>query len=143
VFGLETSSGTEAFVANQNKSAGKKLANIVAADSQNIVINQTINTGGSVSQTVLDYINARVQKTGTYSNSTTVTFAGSFLTAPSGFAATSVADFTFFCNGQLIEATAISNFTQNSGICTLVIDANQLGFNFDVADEIIAIGKFA
>ena len=142
VFGLETSSGTEAFVANKNKPAGKKLANIVAADSQNVVINQTI-TGGGVDPATLVYLNTSKQLTGTYVSSTNCTFAAGFLLAPNGLPATSVDNFTFFCNGQLIEKTAISSFTQSSGISTLVIDVAQLGFGFDAADEIIAIGKFA
>jgi len=141
VFGLETSTGIETFNASINAATSAKLANVIAADSNNIVINQTINTSG-VSQTVLDYINARVQKTGTYSNSTTVTFAGSFLFAPIGFSATSVNDFTFFCNGQLIEQTAVVSFTQGSGVCTLVIDPAQLSYSFSSTDEVIAIGKF-
>jgi hypothetical protein len=142
VFGLETSTGVESFNASVNKPASGKLSNIVAADSKNITINQTINTTGGVSQTVLDYINANVQKTGTYVNSTTIDFAATFLTAPTGFPSTSAADFTFFCNGQLIEATAVVSFTQAFGICTLVIDPNLLGFSFSSVDEVIAIGKF-
>jgi hypothetical protein len=142
IFGLETSTGVETFNASVNAPASTKLANVIAADSTNIIINQTVNTSG-VSQTVLDYINARVQKTGTYSNSTTVTFAGSFLSAPTGFTATSVNDFTFFCNGQLVEQTAIVSFTQALGVCTLVIDPAQLSYSFSSTDEVIAIGKFA
>jgi hypothetical protein len=142
IFGLETSTGVETFNASVNAPASTKLANVIAADSTNIVINQTVNTSG-VSQTILDYINARVQKTGTYSNSTTVTFAGSFLSAPTGFAATSVNDFTFFCNGQLVEQTAIVSFTQALGVCTLVIDPAQLSYSFSSTDEVVAIGKFA
>jgi len=145
IFGLETSTGTETFVANQNKPASKKLGNIIAADSQNILINnnQTIYTGG-VNQTTLDYINASKQLTGTYLNSVTFTFPSVFITAPSGFPATSVSNFTFFCNGQLIEATAISSFTQNvnSGISTIVVDTSQLSYSFESNDEVIAIGKF-
>jgi hypothetical protein len=142
VFGLETSTGIETFNASINKPASAKLSNVIAADSQNIVINQTINTSG-VSQTVLDYVNARVQKTGAYNNNTTIIFNGFFLPAPTGFAATSAADFTFFCNGQLVEASSVVSFTQNAGQCTLVIDPAQLSYEFEPTDEVIAIGKFA
>jgi hypothetical protein len=141
VFGLETSTGTETYVANQNKPASKKLSNIIASDSQNVVINQS--SGGTVDPATLIYLNTNKQLTGTYLSATNCTFAAGFLSAPTGLPATSVDNFTFFCNGQLIEKTAISSFTQSSGISTLVIIPANLGFSFDVADEIIAIGKFA
>jgi hypothetical protein len=60
-----------------------------------------------------------------------------------GLPATSVANFTFFINGQYVEPTAITSFTQGSGVCTLVIDTSQLGFTLAATDEIVAIGKFA
>ncbi len=50
---------------------------------------------------------------------------------------------TFFINGQYVEPTAITSFTQSSGICTLVINTSQLGFTLAATDEIVAIGKFA
>jgi hypothetical protein len=144
VFGLETSTGTETFTANQNKPKSKKLANIIASDSQNTIINssQTIYSG-SVNQTVLDYINNNKQVTGTYSSPTIIVFAADFAQAPSGFTTTKK-DFIFFCNGQLIESTAIINFVYtNTNLCTLTIDQNELGYTFDSTDEVIAIGKFA
>ena len=88
-----------------------------------------------------------------YTNKTTVAasisapdtayFNGSFLTAPTGLPATSVTNFTFFINGQYVEPTAITSFTQASGVCTLVVDPSQLGFTLAATDEIVAIGKFA
>jgi hypothetical protein len=146
VFAMETATTSEQFVANTNKPSSKKLGNIIASDSQNLIVNnnQTIYSGG-VSQTTLDYINANKQLTGTYVNSTTFTFASAFLTAPTGFPATSVNNFTFFCNGQLIEATAIVSFTQNVilGTSTLIIDPSQLSYSFETTDEVVGIGKFA
>jgi hypothetical protein len=94
----------------------------------------------------LDYLNANVKKLGVYANSTTATFSGVFLPAPTGFPrSTNQDDFVIFCNGQLIEPAAIVSFTQNpsTSTSTLVIDQNQLGYTFGPTDEIIAIGKFA
>jgi hypothetical protein len=73
----------------------------------------------------------------------TAYFTGVFLTAPVGLPATSVSNFTFFINGQYVEPTAITSFTQSSGICTLIINTSELGFTLAATDEIVAIGKFA
>lgn len=141
IFGLETANSLETFEAIQNKPQSKKLTSVITSDSQNIVINQS--TGGTLNPATLVYLNTTKQLTGTYVSSTNCTFAAGFLSAPTGLPATSVDNFTFFCNGQLIEKTAISSFTESVGVSTLVIDTAQLGFAFDAADEIIAIGKFA
>jgi hypothetical protein len=141
IFGLETANSLETFEATQNKQQSKKLTNIITSDSQNIVINQT--TGGTLDPATLVYLNTTKQLTGTFVNSTTCTFAAGFLLAPAGLPTTSVDNFTFFCNGQLIEKTAISSFTHSAGTSTLVIITANLGFQFDAADEIIAIGKFS
>lgn len=70
-------------------------------------------------------------------------FNGSFLAAPAGLPATSVANFAFFVNGQFVEPSAIVSFVDNgSGVCTLTIDPAQLGFTLAAQDEIAAIGKF-
>jgi len=44
----------------------------------------------------------------------------------------------------LIENTAIVSFTVNgaNNLTTLVIDPNELGYSFDLQDEVVAIGKF-
>jgi hypothetical protein len=99
--------------------------------------------GGGVSPATLIYLNTNIQKTGTYINTTTVTFASGWLTAPSGLPATSVNNFTIFCNGNLIELTAIVSFTESAGVTTLVINPSTLGYSFSPSDEIIAIGKFS
>jgi hypothetical protein len=99
--------------------------------------------GSSVDTATLVYLNTNKQLTGTVTNTTTVTFSSTWLTAPSTLPATSIDSFSFFCNGQFIEKTAIVSFTESSGISTLVIDVTQLGFSLSSIDEVIAIGKFA
>jgi hypothetical protein len=94
--------------------------------------------------TTVSYLYANNTATATsVSAPDTAYFNGVFLTAPMGLPATSVSNFTFFINGQYVEPTAITSFTQSSGICTLVINTSELGFTLAATDEIVAIGKFA
>ena len=99
--------------------------------------------GGGVNPATLIYLNTNIQKTGTYVDSVTVTFASGWLAAPGGLPATSINNFTIFCNGNLIELTAIVSFTESAGVTTLVINPSLLGYSFSPSDEIIAIGKFS
>ena len=134
VIGLETVNGVSEFVS----STKKKVPSLISAT--------TISGGGgggSLSQATIVYLNTNTQKTGTYVNSTTMTFASSWIGAPPGLPETSVANFTIFCNGNLIEGTAISSFTTAGGVTTLVINPSELGYSFDPTDEVIAIGKFS
>jgi hypothetical protein len=140
VFGLETTDSPIEQFATAKKSSGKTLASVIAADSNNTVVNQTIN---NVPSEAITYINTNKELTGTVTNSTTVTFASTWLTAPSGLPATSVDNFTFFCNGQLIEKTAIVSFTQSISASTLVINPTLLSYSLEADDEIVGIGKFS
>lgn len=103
-----------------------------------------INPLSLLDPAVASYLNTNKQV-----ESTTVTvpdtayFTATFLTAPQGLPPTSVQNFTFFINGQYIEPSAVTSFTESAGICTLVINTAQLGFTLAVTDEIVAIGKFA
>jgi len=141
VFGLETATSTEEFVYKKEKSPEKRLSNIIASDSQ--------SSGGSttstISQLVINYLNTNKEVTADSSLTTqnTATFNATWLSAPTGFPSTSIDNFTFFCNGQLIEKTAIISFIQSIGSCVLIIDQTKLSYAFDNTDEIIAIGKFA
>lgn len=94
--------------------------------------------------TTVNYLYANNTATATsVSAPDTAYFDGVFLTAPTGLPATSVSNFTFFINGQYIEPSAITSFTESNGICTLVINTSELGFTLAATDEIVAIGKFA
>jgi hypothetical protein len=134
IIGLETVNGVSEFVSTTNKKVPSlSSATIVSGGGG----------GGSLSQATIIYLNTNVQQTGTYVNSTTMTFASGWLGAPLGLPETSAANFTIFCNGNLIEGTAISSFTQAGGVTTLVIDPTALGYSFTSVDEVIAIGKFS
>jgi len=137
IFGLETSTSSEMFNANINKKPSAKLSNIIASDSQNIINNVT-----NVPSAVITYINTNKELTATYVDSTTITF-GPWLPAPSGLPPTSIDNFTFFCNGQFIERSAIISFTQSNSISTLVIDPIILQYSFEQSDIITGIGKFS
>jgi hypothetical protein len=112
----------------------KKISPIFI-DDQQLVVNY-------IDPAVLQYLNTNIQKLGTFVNSTTITFASGWLTAPAGLPATSLNNFSIFCNGTLIENAAIVSFTQSGGITTLVINPVELGYSFNANDEVVAIGKF-
>jgi hypothetical protein len=99
--------------------------------------------GGTLNAQTIAYLGTNIQKTGTYVNTFTITFASGWLPAPMGLPPTSINNFTFFCNGALIESTAIVSFTEGVNTSTLVISPSQLGYSLDPSDEVIAIGKFS
>jgi len=88
------------------------------------------------------YVNKPVQAD-TITVPNTAYFTATFLMAPAGLPATGVSNFMFFINGTYIEPAAILSFTENSGVCTLVVDTSELGFTLALTDEIVAVGKFA
>ena len=136
VFGLETSTGTEEFDAKVKKGkAGIKP--VTLTDSTNIVINTS-----NVDTSAIAYLAVNKTVTGAYASSNTVVFPNGFLAAPSGLPATSVANFTFFVNGQYVEASSIVSFTNGVTTSTLVLDTNALQYELEASDVIIGIGKF-
>lgn len=104
---------------------------------------QSSTPTSSLDPMIITYLNTNIQKLGTYSNSTTVTFPSGWLSAPTGLPTTSINNFSIFVNGTLIELAAIVSFTESGGVTTLVIDPGELGYSFSPTDEVIAIGKFS
>jgi hypothetical protein len=135
VIGLETVNGVSEFV-----SSGKKKTSPVIIPSGG---GGGGGGGNTISQATLTYLNTNTQQAGTYVNSTTVTFASGWLSAPTGLPVTSISNFSIFVNGQLMELSSISSFTQSGNLTTLIINPAQLGYGFDINDEVIAIGKFS
>ena len=106
-------------------------------------VTTAINPLSLVDATTAAYLNTNKQVAATsVTVPDTVYFTATFLQAPAGLPATSVTNFTFFINGQYVEPSAVTSFTESSGICTLVINTAQLGFTLAVTDEVVAIGKF-
>ena len=134
---LETTSDSEQFTATV---AQTRRTNPTAFIDSNIIPGS--GGGGGINPNDLLYLNTNKQLTGTVSSTDTVTFASGWIAAPTGFPATSLDNFTFFCNGSLIEKSAILSFTEAGGVSTLVVDNTELGYGFAVSDEIIGIGKF-
>jgi hypothetical protein len=100
-------------------------------------------SSSGVSNDTITYLNTNKQLTGSYLNSTTITFASGWLLAPTGLPPTNIDQFTLFCNGVLIEKTAILSFSELLGITTLIINPVELGYEFSNSDEVVAIGKFS
>ena len=136
VFGLETSTGTEEFGLKVKKGrAGVKP--VTLTDSTNVVINTS-----NVDTSAINYLAVNKTVTGAFASSNTVVFPNGFLPAPAGLPATSVANFTFFVNGQYVEASSIISFTNGGPTSTLVLNTNALGYELEASDVIIGIGKF-
>jgi len=131
IIGLETVNNL-----SEAKTTTKKLSPIFI-DGQQPVINY-------IDPIVLQYLNTNIQKLGTFINPTTITFASGWISAPSGLPATSINNFSIFCNGTLIENAAISSFIDNgNNTSTLIIIPLELGYSFNAQDEVVAIGKFS
>jgi hypothetical protein len=140
IFGLETSSGTEEFSARIKKGKSGGTKSVLLNDSVNIVNNITNNTGTDIA--AITYLNTNKTVTGTFVSTNTVSFPNGFLVAPSGLPATSVNHFTFFVNGQYVEASSIVSFTNNVTSSTLVLNTTALQYELEASDVIIGIGKF-
>jgi len=139
VFTMETAGNIETLNTAGNAPKTAMGAAVGVADSYNVNVTN-VNFDNAA---IITYLNTNKQLTGTFVNNITVTFPSGWLTAPATIPATSVDNFTFFCNGQFIEKTNIVSFTQAGGISTLVVNPTTLQYSFEASDEIIAIGKFA
>ena len=139
VFTMETAGNIETLNTAGNAPKTAMGAAVGVADSYNVNVTN-VNFDNA---TIITYLNTNKQLTGTFVNNITVTFPSGWLTAPATIPATSVDNFTFFCNGQFIEKTNIVSFTQAGNVSTLVINPTTLQYEFEASDEIIAIGKFA
>ena len=140
IFGLETSTGTEEFSAKVKRGRSNKVKSVLLNDSVNNV--NITNNFGTTDPAVLTYINTNKTVVGTYVSPTTVTFPNGWLAAPSPLPATSLANFSFFVNGQYIEPSSITSFTDGVTSSVLVINQALLGYGFEADDIVIGIGKF-
>lgn len=164
VFGLEIATTTQQFESSTNSGAGSSGIKSVEMSSaaeqftaeirrtitrnnvRNVLLNDSVNNINFINNynnfdpALATYLDTNVSLTGTVTAPNTVTFAGTWLTAPSPLAPTSVADFVFYVNGQYVEPTSIVSFTDGS---TLVVDVNLLGYSLEATDVVVATGKFA
>jgi hypothetical protein len=142
IFGLETADSQEQFSSTVKKSSKKGgVKSVLLNDSVNNVNNITYNN--TFDTALATYLDTNKTVTGTVTAANTATFANGWLTAPSPLPATSVNNFTFFINGQYVEPTSITSFTQSGGVSTLVLDTTALGFSLEANDVVISAGKFS
>jgi len=144
VFTLETTSDVES-LSTAGKSAPKTAMGgaSIGVDAYNV--NITNNYVG-ISTAAGLYMNSNIELLATQATitSNTATFPMGWATAPPPLPTTSIANFIFFVNGQLIEPAALVSFVNNgNGTSTLTIDVAQLGYSLNITDEVVGIGKFA
>jgi hypothetical protein len=139
VFGMEVSNTSEEFSVSQNKPVAKSVGSVIAADSVNKIIN--VNNYNSFDPVVTTYLNTNKEVQGTYQSETTFRFTN-WIIAPTVLPATSIDNFIFSCNGQLIEKSSISSFTESGGYSYLVINPASLGYSFEADDVVVSMGKF-
>ena len=142
VFTLETTDSSEIFTSAATKAAPKTaMGGASAVDSYNVnVTNTTIGVGNDA----VTYLGVSLTKYASTITTNTATFNASFLAAPSPLPSTSVTNFTFFVNGQLVDSNSITSFVDNGGgTCTLTLNTTNLGYSLESDDQVLAIGKFA
>ena len=141
VFGLETIEGDLDTVTVAGSNNTTAMGSVGFADSYNINVTSTTDA----SAIVTEYLATSIPKYATTGSTTsnTATFVGSFKVAPAPLPPTSVSNFTFFVNGQYVDANSITSFVDNgNGTCTLTVNTTNLQYTFVTNDQIVAIGKF-
>jgi len=71
----------------------------------------------------------------------TASFSAVTASAPSGMTATSENDFIFFINSQYMEHDALE-IEQSGSVLLLKVDNDSIGYDLELDDEVLAIGKF-
>lgn len=136
IFSMETAESKESFNAAVKKPASRSGAK--PAKLNDSVNNVNYITG--FDPNVVAYLNTNKSVQGTVVSQDTVTFPNSWLVAPTSMPPTSAANFTFFVNGQYVEPTSITSFTDGS---TLVLNTSILGYVLELDDVVLAVGKFS
>ena len=109
----------------------------------NTTINQITTSVGAAD---LNYLAINITKTAASKTSNTATFNGAFAhpSVGSSLPITTKNNFTFYVNGIYIRQDFIVSFVDNNnGTCTLIVDPDEIDFELDSLDEIVAVGKFA
>jgi hypothetical protein len=138
IFGLETTDSVSGSISNKNPLKGNVKNTVQISDSMNV----TYNVISGVDTVTLNYLITNKQVIATSKTNNTATFPSGWLSAPSGLPATSQDSFTFFVNGNFVEKTAIISFTDNGTTSTLTLNTTILGYELDINDLVLGIGKF-
>jgi hypothetical protein len=96
----------------------------------------TLNT-----KTINTYQRKSFAHTGSFVSVSTASFSALSASAPSGYTGTTVNDFMFFLNGAIMENDSL-NIEQSGSTFLLKVNNSTLGYNLEVADEIVSFGKF-
>jgi len=96
----------------------------------------TLNT-----TTIQTYQRKSFAHTGSFVSVSTASFSALSASAPSGYTGTTVNDFMFFLNGAIMENDSL-NIEQSGSTFLLKVNNSTLGYNLEVADEIVSFGKF-
>jgi hypothetical protein len=142
IFGIEVVGDVnETFNANSQIAASQGAGQTSFVGGGTNVINN-INYGGSADAT---YLNTNITKIANIVTTNTATFTGASLLQPSAgstLPATSVANFTFYINGQNIPSSYVT-LVEGGGNVTLTFNTTSIGYTLVPTDEVTAIGKFA
>lgn len=139
-------SSTMASTANLTFSGNGEVLGLPANPTEegSAVSKTYVNTqlSGLVTSSGLDYLRKNYVKVAAgISGSTTASFEAVTASAPTGMSATNENDFIFFMNGQYMEHNALE-IEQKGTSFLLKINENDIGYNLESDDEIIAHGKF-
>lgn len=139
-------SSTMASTANLTFSGNGEVLGLPANPTEegSAVSKTYVNTqlSGLVTSSGLDYLRKNYVKVAAgISGSTTASFEAVTASAPTGMSATNENDFIFFMNGQYMEHNALE-IEQKGTTFLLKINENDIGYNLESDDEIIAHGKF-
>ena len=97
-----------------------------------------LDEGAGVFQT---YQRKSFAHTGSFVSVSTASFTATTASAPTGYTATTEADFMFFVNGVIAEYDALT--VQQSGTSFLLkVNNDSIGYDLQTSDEIVAFGKF-
>jgi hypothetical protein len=139
IFGLETTDSVSASISNKNPLKGNVKNTVQISDSMNVVYNVT----SGVDAAIIAYLMKNEQRVAALKTTNTAIFNSGWLSAPSGLPPTSLSNFTFFINGNFIENIAIISFVDNgNGTSTLILDPIVLGYELDINDLVLGMGKF-
>jgi hypothetical protein len=144
IFGMEVVGNTnETFVASSQIAASQGGGNTSFVGGGTNINNTIVNNYGASADS--EYLNTNITKIANTVTTNTAVFTGASILQPSGgstLPATTVANFTFYVNGQNIPSSYIT-LTEDGGNVTFTFNTTAIGYTLLSTDEVVAVGKFA
>ena len=153
-FGTETENHLQSFTGSMDITGSIDIN----SDVRFFQISNDITTSGSSVQALItekvafeklqslkpdrDYLRKSFVNTGSYQNSSRVSFNAITASAPTNLSNTTEEDFMFFINGMLIENDALEIQQVSSTELRVNLNTTELGYSIDSNDEVIGFGKF-